>query len=238
MTQALLWGVTLVDASDTLLALHQTGLDGNKAGWNSSDKCTNRDLIGPYVYDAGRTTCAKWRTQKDFTGDIRLVRRSDPERPSICWKENKIGYNGDVRNVATSPPDISEGDALLAQLFPPAEDSIRRLNLPWAERKGARKLIHHLWESVGGKDNLDHLTSSQKEWLEKALRKSKLIEKKQIKKDTEQDKLNQKAIAQRRKKTKSRRTKVVKQVKDNKQTNAATDKVLTKIDTPKQECRF
>ena len=168
-----MWGVTLVDVSDTTLALHQTGFDGNKAGWQSIDKCVNRDMIGPYVYDAGRTTCAKWKTQWDFRGNIRLVRRSEIERPSICRKDHKIGYNADIRDAITKAPDFAEAMDLLNHLFPPVKNEDWRLNLPWVDRKGARKLIHHLWDSVGGKDHLDRMTPSQKEWVVKTLIKSK-----------------------------------------------------------------
>ncbi|ELU10507.1 hypothetical protein CAPTEDRAFT_223807 [Capitella teleta] len=208
LTQALVWGITLVDATDTVFALHQTGADGNKAGWKSSDKCTNRDLVGPYVYSAGRTYCAKWKTEHDFHGRIRLVRRPNKDRPGPCHEQH-IGYNTGVRDDGTSTPDPKEVAELLNQIFPPVGNADQVLKVPWPDSQEARKIIHHILESVGGKERLDKLTPAQRDFVESTLRESKLIGAKtdskrfkSLQTDSQQDELNKKAVATRKKKRK------------------------------------
>jgi len=56
--------VTVVDASDTVLAVHQTDVDGNFAGHNHADATFNRVRIGPrFNYETGYTTSAQYVTR-------------------------------------------------------------------------------------------------------------------------------------------------------------------------------
>ena len=59
---ALTSGVSVIDASLTIGALHQTSDDGNKAGFLNSDAEYNRKLIGPFNYNLGLTCNAQTRT--------------------------------------------------------------------------------------------------------------------------------------------------------------------------------
>ena len=40
--------VSVIDATKTLVALHQTGTDGNYAGHNHPDKDYNMKILGPF----------------------------------------------------------------------------------------------------------------------------------------------------------------------------------------------
>ena len=59
------WGLTLVDASRTLLALHQVGIDGFKSGSRTVPKDTlrlNKMLAKGFNYGRGTTACAPFYT--------------------------------------------------------------------------------------------------------------------------------------------------------------------------------
>jgi len=73
--------VTVVDATLTVVALHQTDRDGNYAGHANSDSNFNSIRIGPFNYNTGLTTSAQYETR--FTVDrkwnrteVTLVKRS------------------------------------------------------------------------------------------------------------------------------------------------------------------
>ena len=55
--------VTVVDATATLLAFHQTDKDGNYAGHRNKDGGFNRISIGQFNYGMGVTTSAKYATR-------------------------------------------------------------------------------------------------------------------------------------------------------------------------------
>jgi len=59
--------VTVVDATATLLALHQTDSDGNFAGHANRNATINLVRIGHFNYGMGRTTSAQYVTK--FTSD-------------------------------------------------------------------------------------------------------------------------------------------------------------------------
>ena len=71
--------VTVVDATSTLLAVHQTGSDGNYAGHGNRDGEFNVGRIGPFNPNGGLTDSAQYATK--FTKDsnnrtkVRLERR-------------------------------------------------------------------------------------------------------------------------------------------------------------------
>ena len=55
--------VTVVDATSTLLAFHQTDSEGNMAGHGNSDKGFNYRRIGRFKYQSGLTTAAQYVTR-------------------------------------------------------------------------------------------------------------------------------------------------------------------------------
>ena len=61
--------VTVIDATATVRALHQTGRDGNYAGHFRNPR-VNRRIIGKFNYYKGLTTCAQWHTQRDVFGNV------------------------------------------------------------------------------------------------------------------------------------------------------------------------
>ena len=77
------WGLTVVDASNTVVAVHQTGADGNKAAWESShDMCVNRRMVTPFDYHPGFTHCTPYLTVTDAVGGVVLLTRE--YTPSTC----------------------------------------------------------------------------------------------------------------------------------------------------------
>ncbi len=55
--------VQLVDATSTILAFHQTGVEGNHAGSLNIDHEFNRRAIGPFHYSKGLVQCAAFYTK-------------------------------------------------------------------------------------------------------------------------------------------------------------------------------
>ena len=80
--QALRGGVAVVDATNTIVALHQTGKDGNFAGHRrSADKDYNIQLIGRYNYNAGGTDFAHYVTSFDLMGKVYIQRNQFKQKP-------------------------------------------------------------------------------------------------------------------------------------------------------------
>lgn len=77
VAETLDWKITTIDMSSVLLAIHQTGSDGNLAGWSTEDEtlCLNRVMVSPFDYRPGHTKCCRWVAERDVTGTIRIFRR-------------------------------------------------------------------------------------------------------------------------------------------------------------------
>jgi len=74
--------VTVVDASDTVLAVHQTDMDGNMAGHQHTDATFNLVRIGPkFNYATGLTTSAQYVTKFDIGGSSNRTRVTVSRRP-------------------------------------------------------------------------------------------------------------------------------------------------------------
>ena len=72
---------TLVDATATITALHQTTADGDYAGWSNKDGEYNVNL--PHVvFDHGSTTDAHFRTSALSDGTIVIV---NPRNSVVCY---------------------------------------------------------------------------------------------------------------------------------------------------------
>ena len=77
---ALRHNVSVVDATATLLALHQTGADGNKAGENNTDRSFNNLAIGKsYRYRWPDTNDSQYVTATSVDGRCVLLRRPPPD---------------------------------------------------------------------------------------------------------------------------------------------------------------
>ena len=73
---ALQRGVSVVDATVTLTALHQSGRDGNLAGFINKDNGYNYREIGVFNYDGGLTSYAPYITGYNITtGAIYVMER-------------------------------------------------------------------------------------------------------------------------------------------------------------------
>ena len=77
--------VTVVDATSTLLAFHQTDSEGNMAGHSSKDKLFNYRRIGKFKYQSGLTTAAQYVTSfskdKDYkTANVVVEKRRGARR--------------------------------------------------------------------------------------------------------------------------------------------------------------
>ncbi len=64
--------VSVLDATETILAVHQTGTDGNKSGYKNKDARYNLDVIGNFDWNKGLIIVAKLRSimhnnDKDIT---------------------------------------------------------------------------------------------------------------------------------------------------------------------------
>ena len=66
---------TVIDATKTVMALHQTGRDGNYAG-HKKDPTVNTGIIGNFNYTKGLTSCAQWFTDLDASGNIYCFKTS------------------------------------------------------------------------------------------------------------------------------------------------------------------
>jgi len=61
--------ITVVDATTTLLALHQSDREGNFAGHHHEDESISADLIGQFNYNRGFTTSAQYVTTYRYYND-------------------------------------------------------------------------------------------------------------------------------------------------------------------------
>ncbi|KAK2154772.1 hypothetical protein LSH36_258g05079 [Paralvinella palmiformis] len=86
------WNLTVVDSSYTIMAIHQTGLDGNRAGWAEQDhRCINREIIGKFNYTRGHTKCVPYISYVDLSGEIKIFRRPKIAR-DCSTKYRRIKY--------------------------------------------------------------------------------------------------------------------------------------------------
>jgi len=95
----------LVDATETILALHQTTADGNYAGHKPrADKEYNVELPGA-VYDHGLTTHAQFKTSKD-SNSVNAVTIWDTASNTILWPPAPMHawQSWDLRHSKTHKP--------------------------------------------------------------------------------------------------------------------------------------
>ena len=78
---AIMQGITVVDATSTILALHQTGEDGNFAGHHQPDSKHNRKVIGPFHFGKGTVSAAQMVTKRDNNEGIQLWSKGTKYHP-------------------------------------------------------------------------------------------------------------------------------------------------------------
>ena len=59
---AIMNNVSVIDATASVLAVHMTDKEGNRAGFRSAEKNFNKQLIGTFNYQRGRTSMAQYAT--------------------------------------------------------------------------------------------------------------------------------------------------------------------------------
>jgi hypothetical protein len=77
--------VSVVDATNTLLAVHQTDKDGNFAGHRNSDGRFNHRIIGGFNYNSGLTSSAQFYTKvmgENASSTVIVYRRTNNTRIS------------------------------------------------------------------------------------------------------------------------------------------------------------
>ena len=85
VAKSLDWRVNIIDATETIHDIHQTGSDGNMSGWNSTDDlCVNRNMVGEFDYHPGHTMCVPWYTARTISGGVAAVKRTSI--PTECAK--------------------------------------------------------------------------------------------------------------------------------------------------------
>ena len=76
VSEAIKHKVSVIDATNTILSVHLTGVDGNHAGSRNIDKAYNIELIGKtYPYGLGSTSSAQYYTARDENGKIIVEKR-------------------------------------------------------------------------------------------------------------------------------------------------------------------
>lgn len=100
VAQGLRHNVSVIDATQTMPALHQTGRDGNKAGHSGNLVQWNRKLIGPYVYKNGYTDKAQYVTRKinhqiEVYKKLQSNRNSSKSKGPEKWLQ-RIGISQDT----------------------------------------------------------------------------------------------------------------------------------------------
>jgi len=73
--------VTVVDATSTLLALHQTGSDGNMAGHMNRDSGFNAAVIGKFNYNSGLSSSAQYESKLSVDYDHNTTKVVVVKRP-------------------------------------------------------------------------------------------------------------------------------------------------------------
>ena len=72
--------VSVIDASETIGALHQTTVDGNKAGFKNSNFKYNYDVIGNFNYALGYTSNTQTRTVWDQLHQNVIIQSNSPSQ--------------------------------------------------------------------------------------------------------------------------------------------------------------
>ncbi|KAJ8308230.1 hypothetical protein KUTeg_013104 [Tegillarca granosa] len=84
-------GVQVLDATDTILAIHQTTKSGNHDGHKHTQSNYNDKLIVSKKltrdYERGFITCPEWRSYNTLCGDISILHRENLPKYCICNKK-------------------------------------------------------------------------------------------------------------------------------------------------------
>ena len=61
------WCIPFIDTTKSISAFHQTGQDGNMAGFTRKDYGINIELTGNFTFEIAKTTCARFATATDVS---------------------------------------------------------------------------------------------------------------------------------------------------------------------------
>ena len=67
------WRIPFIDTTKSITAFHQTGQDGNMAGFRHENYRINTELTGNFSCNIARTTCARYATAIDVFGEGLIV---------------------------------------------------------------------------------------------------------------------------------------------------------------------
>ncbi len=100
---ALMWNISVVDFSKSVMALHQTG-DSHALSWNDKDdnKYANHDIVGPFQYPSADSVCAPWMSVRDIAGGVHIVKREET-RPKKCKRPPPVGTRMVTSQNTTTP---------------------------------------------------------------------------------------------------------------------------------------
>lgn len=73
--QALSCNVSVIDSTSSVFAIHQTGTDGNRAGFKNMDQKYNIRVLGNYLWSSGKTSNAQYQSVTDLQGRVFLLKR-------------------------------------------------------------------------------------------------------------------------------------------------------------------
>jgi len=82
--------VSVIDATLTLRAIHQSDQEGNRAGWQHRDNGRNWRRIGKFNYAQGSPSCAPYETRFDENGRVRVLRRKYSVLPKVCYNVTTV----------------------------------------------------------------------------------------------------------------------------------------------------
>lgn len=107
--QAIRDNVSVIDATRTIVAVHQTDFEGNLAGLTTNGANYNMGLLGSFDFRAGATSSAQYETAFAVASntDIEIERRTTPKskrKPSVSASptENKTKGSRSVNNRAAA----------------------------------------------------------------------------------------------------------------------------------------
>ena len=90
---AIMNNVSVVDATNTLLAVHMTDREGNLAGSKNRDMLFNKRLIGRFKYHRGMTSSAQYAT---------LIARNNTDNTEYIFLRRRVRKPSQSLNVSMS----------------------------------------------------------------------------------------------------------------------------------------
>ena len=104
VVHAIVAKMAVIDATDTLGALHQTGVGGDMEGWKvpKEELYHNYHQAGKFDYSLGHTTCAEYKTVHDARKMIFVQYRTVDQTACATTLKSRM-YNVSYNNMAFKP---------------------------------------------------------------------------------------------------------------------------------------